>query len=116
MPKEVRVAVLLDASGPTVVGRWASVDRHEMYAVMDTLGSEGWLIGPDEWVELTVPAGTDSKYMPRFLRSVLQGMEGLPLRPPAHTDIQRGDSGPQPPASSGYYRYPLRRLVREEST
>lgn len=54
--------------------------------------------------------------MPRFLRSVLQGMEGLPLRPPEHADTQRGDTGPQSPASSGYYRHPLRRLVREEST
>lgn len=112
----MRVAVLIDASGPTVLGRWASVDRHEMYAVLDTLRSEGWLVGPDEWVELTVRAGTDSKYMPRFLRSVLRGVEGLPLGQPEHADIQRGDAGPQPPASRGYHRYPLWRPVREEST
>lgn len=95
----VTAALISDAQGIRVVETWRSYLYSEyspqlLYAAMDKLGDEGWIVGPRSWTSFQdngMPIAVESRPFPEWIRTAVRGIEGFE------------------PQCYGYASYPLRR-------
>lgn len=89
--KTQTVAFLTDSGGTSVIAKWPPGDGRDLFAAMDILGADGWIIGGSQYSNFGSQYELGHPSMPRFIRLALEDVTGLP------------------PKSIGYTTYPLRR-------
>jgi hypothetical protein len=87
------VALLSDSTGTVLVASWKPGDNQHLYAAMDTLGADGWVIDSPSWVDFASQVELADRKVPEWIRAALQDFDQLP------------------PKIIGYYKYPIKRRV-----
>jgi hypothetical protein len=72
----VSCAILADANGTRLAGTYDPLNASALYAVMDSLGEQGWIIGEPRWIDFR---GTHMIYgteIPDWIKAALQDYMG----------------------------------------